>query len=32
MKNIEQHASDSVNRILVGNKADMDESKRVTFS
>jgi len=28
MKNIEQHASDSVNRILVGNKADMDESKR----
>ena len=29
MKNIEQYASDSVNRILVGNKADMDESKRV---
>jgi len=29
MKNIEQHASDSVNKILVGNKADMDESKRV---
>lgn len=29
MKNIEQHASGSVNRILVGNKADMDESKRV---
>ncbi|KAF8086260.1 hypothetical protein N665_0630s0011 [Sinapis alba] len=28
MKNIEQNASDSVNKILVGNKADMDESKR----
>ncbi|EOA29566.1 hypothetical protein CARUB_v10016243mg [Capsella rubella] len=28
MKNIEQHAFDSVNKILVGNKADMDESKR----
>ncbi|CAN8237390.1 unnamed protein product [Cochlearia groenlandica] len=28
MKNIEQHASNNVNRILVGNKADMDESKR----
>lgn len=27
--NIEQHASDNVNKILVGNKADMDESKRV---
>ncbi|XP_076895133.1 ras-related protein RAB1BV-like [Bidens hawaiensis] len=25
---IEQHASDNVNKILVGNKADMDESKR----
>ncbi|KAH7293101.1 hypothetical protein KP509_28G011900 [Ceratopteris richardii] len=33
MKNIEQHASDNVNKILVGNKADMDESKRaVSFS
>ncbi|XP_031103735.1 ras-related protein RABE1e-like [Ipomoea triloba] len=29
MKNIEQHASDTVNKILIGNKADMDESKRV---
>nr|AAM64619.1 putative Ras-like GTP-binding protein [Arabidopsis thaliana] len=28
MKNIEQHASDNFNKILVGNKADMDESKR----
>ncbi|KAK4373569.1 hypothetical protein RND71_008953 [Anisodus tanguticus] len=28
IRNIEQHASDNVNRILVGNKADMDESKR----
>jgi Ras-related protein Rab-8A len=28
IRNIEQHASDSVNKILVGNKADMDESKR----
>lgn len=26
---IEQHASDNVNKILVGNKADMAESKRV---
>ncbi|KAJ6792544.1 Uncharacterized protein M6B38_238175 [Iris pallida] len=26
--NIEQNASDNVNKILVGNKADMDESKR----
>lgn len=28
IKNIEQHASDNVNKILVGNKADMDQSKR----
>ncbi|KAJ0088222.1 hypothetical protein Patl1_32237 [Pistacia atlantica] len=28
MRNIEQHAADNVNKILVGNKADMDESKR----
>ncbi|TVU39911.1 hypothetical protein EJB05_13355 [Eragrostis curvula] len=28
IRNIEQHASDNVNKILVGNKADMDESKR----
>ncbi|KAJ3705499.1 hypothetical protein LUZ61_009204 [Rhynchospora tenuis] len=28
IKNIEQHASNNVNKILVGNKADMDESKR----
>ncbi|GFY82851.1 ras-related small GTP-binding family protein [Actinidia rufa] len=28
IRNIEQHASDHVNKILVGNKADMDESKR----
>nr|KAJ0212475.1 hypothetical protein LSAT_V11C400218670 [Lactuca sativa] len=26
--NIEQHVSDNVNKILVRNKADMDESKR----
>uniref|UniRef100_A0A061QJY4 Ras-related protein Rab-8A n=1 Tax=Tetraselmis sp. GSL018 TaxID=582737 RepID=A0A061QJY4_9CHLO len=25
MKNVEQHASDSVNKILVGNKCDMDD-------
>ncbi|KAL5055363.1 hypothetical protein RYX36_036045 [Vicia faba] len=25
IRNIEQHASDNVNKILVGNKADMDE-------
>ncbi|CAO1942198.1 unnamed protein product [Urochloa humidicola] len=28
IRNIEQHASDNVNKILVGNKADMDASKR----
>lgn len=32
IRNIEQHASDNVNKILVGNKADMDESKRVHHS
>ena len=32
IRNIEQHASDNVNKILVGNKADMDESKRVSLS
>lgn len=29
IKNIEHHASNNVNKILIGNKADMDESKRV---
>ncbi|XP_009762534.1 ras-related protein RABE1c-like [Nicotiana sylvestris] len=29
IRSIEQHGSDNVNKILVGNKADMDESKRV---
>lgn len=28
MRNIEQHASDNVNKILVGNKSDMAEEKR----
>ncbi|TYH34188.1 hypothetical protein ES332_D13G111500v1 [Gossypium tomentosum] len=28
IRNIEQQASDNVNKVLVGNKADMDESKR----
>ncbi|KAL9267382.1 Ras-related protein [Drosera capensis] len=28
MRSIEQHASDNVNKVLIGNKADMDESKR----
>jgi len=32
IRNIEQHASDNVNKILVGNKADMDESKRVCLT
>lgn len=32
IRNIEQHASDNVNKVLVGNKADMDESKRVCFT
>ncbi|KAF4395978.1 hypothetical protein F8388_013147 [Cannabis sativa] len=29
IRNIEQHASDNVKKILVGNKADMDESRRI---
>lgn len=29
MKNIEQHASDNVVKVLVGNKSDLDDSKRV---
>ncbi|KAM6596561.1 hypothetical protein CsatA_007085 [Cannabis sativa] len=29
IRNIEQHASDNVKKILVGNKADMDESRRL---
>eukprot|EP00891_Asterochloris_glomerata_P001043 jgi/Astpho2/1043/Aster-00863 len=29
MRNIEQHASDNVNKVLIGNKCDMDEHKRV---
>ena len=28
MRNIEQYASDGINKVLVGNKCDMDESKR----
>jgi len=28
MKNIEQHASDSVIKVLVGNKSDLGDSKR----
>lgn len=28
MKNIEQHASDNINKILVGNKCDMDDGRR----
>ncbi|KAL3536222.1 hypothetical protein ACH5RR_004683 [Cinchona calisaya] len=28
IRNIEQHASDNVDTVLVGNKSDMDESKR----
>jgi GTPase SAR1 family protein len=33
MRNIEQHASDNVIKVLVGNKSDLDESKRkVPFS
>lgn len=31
IRNIEQHASDNVNKILVGNKVDMD-TKRVNVS
>jgi Ras-related protein Rab-8A len=29
IRNIEQNASDNVHKILVGNKVDMDERKRV---
>uniref|UniRef100_A0A165X021 Uncharacterized protein n=1 Tax=Daucus carota subsp. sativus TaxID=79200 RepID=A0A165X021_DAUCS len=29
IRNIEQHASDNVNKVLIANKADMDESLRV---
>mmetsp|Transcript_420 Transcript_420/g.1153 ORF Transcript_420/g.1153 Transcript_420/m.1153 type:complete len:170 (+) Transcript_420:761-1270(+) len=29
ISNIQQNASESVNKILIGNKCDMDESKRV---
>ncbi|GMY33890.1 ras-related protein RAB1BV-like, partial [Fagus crenata] len=29
IRNIEQHASDSFKKILVGNKAHVDERKRV---
>jgi Ras-related protein Rab-8A len=33
MRNIEQHASDNVNKILIGNKRDMaDESRAVPYS
>lgn len=32
IRNIEQHASDNVNKVLIGNKADMDESKRVCLN
>ncbi|KAG7672076.1 hypothetical protein KSW81_004959 [Nannochloris sp. 'desiccata'] len=28
MKNIEQHASESVVKVLIGNKSDLDDSKR----
>ncbi|KAF6266086.1 ras family-domain-containing protein [Scenedesmus sp. NREL 46B-D3] len=28
MRNIEQHASDNVNKVLVGNKSDMADEKR----
>lgn len=28
VKNIEQHASDNVIKVLVGNKSDLDDSKR----
>ena len=28
MRNIEQHASSSVNKILIGNKCDVSEEKR----
>eukprot|EP00494_Astrolonche_serrata_P011502 UN11587 len=29
MKNIEQHASESVNKILIGNKCDIENNKAV---
>ena len=30
MKNIEQHANENVNKVLIGNKCDMDEKRVVT--
>lgn len=30
MKNIEQHASESVNKVLIGNKSDMDSGKVIS--
>eukprot|EP00899_Mesostigma_viride_P009616 jgi/Mesvir1/18656/Mv17156-RA.1 len=32
IRNIEQHASDSVNKILVGNKCDMEDKRQVPTS
>lgn len=29
IRNIEQHAADSVNKILIGNKCDMTEDKKI---
>ena len=31
MRNIEQHAQETVNKILVGNKCDMEDRRQVTF-
>jgi Ras-related protein Rab-8A len=31
MKQIEQNAADNVNKILVGNKCDVDISERVSY-
>lgn len=32
IRNIEQHAADSVNKILIGNKCDMTEDKKIETS
>ena len=32
MRNIEQHASDNVIKVLVGNKSDMEANRKVPFA
>lgn len=32
MRNIEQHASDNVTKVLVGNKSDMEANRKVPYA